>query len=242
MKKTILTLWCTLCITVFAFAQQQYFVHENVIKPSMSQAYEASIKKLRDACAQHKINTTWTTFRYDDNTYGHFFPINGLGALDKSVFGDLDAKMDKQALASIWADINKCIDSDNQVVITSLPELGYLTPGEGENYKAVLFLSPLPGKWQENEMVFAEWKKAYAAKKAPSGFLVFRVMFGNQSGYAVVISAKNPADFADKQNKTFAVAQDDINRLWTKQMSLVKKTYWRYCNFVPELSYTLAAN
>jgi hypothetical protein len=242
MKKTILTLWCTLCIAVFAFAQQKYFIHENVIKPSMSQAYEASIKKLRDACTQHKINLTWSTMRYDDNTYGHFFPIAGLGALDKSVFEELYQKMDKQAFESIWTDISKCIETDNEVVVTSLPHLTYLPPTEGENYRAILFFSPLPGKWQENEMVFAEWKKAYEAKKAPSGFQIFRIMFGNQSGYAVVISAKSMADFSDKQNKTFAVAQDDINRLWTKQMSLVKKTYWRYGYFIPELGYTLAAN
>ncbi|MEX2234868.1 MAG: hypothetical protein WD824_22080 [Cyclobacteriaceae bacterium] len=116
--------------------------------------YTAAIKKIKEACVLHKVNASWTTVRYDDNTFVYLFPIAGLSALDKGVLADLQTKMGNEAFSNLWPDINKCVDSHNTIIVTRLPELSYLNPVEGDNFVDLLFLTAIPGKEMEMEAVF----------------------------------------------------------------------------------------
>lgn len=245
MKNLILTLCAFLCFAASAFAQQNaprhLFIHESVVKPGMTANYNAAITKIRDACAINKINVNWFTVRYEDNTYVHLFPITTLGALDKNLLGDLQAKIGAEAFAALGTNLDQYVDAKSLSVSTMIQEASYLEPLPGENYQEVLFITPIPGKEREIEQVMHEWRAAYEANKIPEAYHIFRNSIGGEFGYVLVLFAKNPADMREKRNKSAdMLGSETVTKLWNKQSALTKKYYWKRGNMLPDLSYSFA--
>jgi len=213
-------------------------VHDDIVKPSMDVKYREAMKKLKAACEQHKVGPNWTTIGFDDNTYRHITPITGFSDLEKNPFAELEAKMGKDAFAKLWAEFDACLESHSDLVMTQLPELSYLAPGEGDNYRSVTFWHTLPGKGNEAEGILGEWKKLHESKKAPAGFLGLKVIFGELEEYIIVSWGKNPVDEATKYQKTLELIGDEGNKLWLKTQAITKDIYNKRAEFLPQFSYS----
>ena len=246
MKKLISSFWFILCFSGFLLAQQpaapiKYAIYEDVVKPSMDATYKEALKKLKSACEQHKAGLSWSSAAFDDGSYSHLVPIKGLADLDKNMMADLESKMGKESLGAIFAELDKCVESQSSFAVSMLPNMSYMTPPAGENYRDLLFWQVLPGKEAEGEKIIMEWKKLHEDKKAPNGFVTYKVLFGREPGYAFVSWGKNEVDLATKAQKTNELFGEEGGKLWAKTMAMTKKYYSKRAWVLPDFSHAVVA-
>lgn len=242
MKKQILILLVAMFVAPSAFPQQKaqrFAVFEDQVKPSMNGKYWECMKKVKSNSAQHKLAAGWTSLGFDDNSFIHMVPISNFADLDKNMFADLETKMGKEAHQAMWAEFDPCIETSKSYIVTSLPEFSYMSPPAGENYRDVLFWQIMPGQEKASEEIMKEWVKLYESKKAPSGFLTFKVLFGSEPGYAVVTWGKDEADAALDFQKTKELLGEEAGKMWRKTMAITKKYYYKRGNVLPDASYAL---
>ncbi len=220
MKKLISSFCFLLVFSGLMFAQQsaapgKFAIYEDIVRPSMDAQYKEALKKLKSACDLHKADFSWTSVVYDDNTYAHLIPIKGFADLDRNMLAGLETKMGKEAVAGIFTELEKCVESSSSFVATVLPDLSYLSPQTGENYRDILFWEVLPGKEAEGEKLIKEWSTLCKSKNAPNGFVTYKVLFGREPGYAFVSWGKTPLDLATKSQKN--------NELWRRRWQTLGK-------------------
>ncbi len=245
MKKNLISSFCfVLFFSGLMFAQQsaapaKFAIYEDIVKPSMDAQYKEGLKKLKAACDLHKADFSWTSVVYDDNTYAHLIPIKGFADLDKNMMAGLETKMGKEALGGIFTELEKCVESSSSFVATMLPDLSYLSPQTGENYRDIMFWEVLPGKEAEGEKLIMEWLNLYKSKNAPNGVLTYKVLFGRAPGYAFVHWGKSPLDLETKSQKSNELFGEEAGKLWAKTMTMTKKYYHRKAWVLPDFSKTL---
>lgn len=229
MKKSQLLFFVAIVLIVTdATAQNQkkwYAIHEDIVIPSKNEKYMEAMKNLKDACQLHKVTNTWITVRHDDNTYIHLSPISNFADLDKDFFGDLTKKMGKEAFGKMMSAFDDCYEIHSDFVVEEMTSLSYLQPVEGENFRDVLFWSVEPGKEEEAEKIISEWKKLYESKKAPDGFLAYKVIFGRAPGFAIVAWGKDAVDAATKSKKAQELIGKDADDLLKRTMAITTKMY-----------------
>lgn len=243
MKKMLTSLWCTLLIAGYALAQDapvMFAIYEDNVKPSMDAAYKETLKRLKDACELHKVGVSWTSVVHDDNSYAHLIPIKGFADLDKNMLSDLETKMGKEALGAIFANLDKCIASKTSFVVAMLPNLSYLSPQAGENFREILFWEVLAGKEGEGEKMIMEWVNLYKSKNAPNGVVTYKVLFGRHPGYAFISWGKNPLDHATKAQKNHELFGDEAGKLWQKTQAITEKYYHKTAWIMPDFSRSAA--
>lgn len=220
MKKFTAIICFALFITVWAVAQDaapRFAIYEDQVKLSMGAPYKDALKKLKSACEQHKVSFSWTSVAHDDNSYIHLIPIKGFADLDRNMLGELETKMGKDALGGIFAEFDKCIESSTSYVAAMLPNLSYLSPPVGENYREILFWKHLPGKDAEAEKIIMEWKALHESKKAPGGVITYKVLFGAEPGYAFVPGARMSLTMPQNHRKTMSCLEKRLESYGRKR-------------------------
>jgi predicted CopG family antitoxin len=241
--KKLISIGCIMIIATCALAQTapiMFGVFVDNVKPSMDANYREALKKLKSVCQQNKTNVNWNSVGFDDNSYAHLVPMKSFSDLDKNPWTELSAKIGKEAMANLWADLDKCVDEHSSYMMTKMPDLSYLAPVEGENYRDILFWYAESGKEAEAEKIIAEWKNLYESKKAAGGVITYKVIFGREPGYAIVSWGKNEADLAAKNQKNNELFGEEAGKLWAKTMLITKKYYSKRAWVMPDFSYTVA--
>ena len=85
-----------------------------------------------------------------------------------------------------------------------------------------------------------EQHKTDLTKKAPTGFVVLKVIFGELEEYVIVSWGKNPVDEATKYQKTLELIGDEGNKLWLKTQAITKDISNKRAELLPQFSYSLA--
>lgn len=238
--KKILLMGCVLLFVSQTMAQEaptMYALHRHNVKPSKDAQYREGVKKLKAACEQTKLDFRWTTYAFDDNSYVHVVPMKAFSDLDNNPFAPLETKLGKEAMAALWNTIDQCIESQGSSVITRMANLSYLEPTAEDRFLDITFWQVDTDKTAEAEKIMAEWKQLGTVKKAPSGFSVYKVVFGSEQGYYINSWGKSVLDWADKEQKNNQALGEDGNKMWQKTMSITRKydshKAWRQ----PDLSY-----
>jgi hypothetical protein len=241
MKRFVSTSCCILLFAAFSVAQEapeRFAVFEDQVKPSMDVQYRDALKKLKTACEENEINSfSWRSVVFDDNSYHHLVPIKNMGDLDKNMMADLEGKMGKEALSSIFTQLGECTDAQTSAVVSMQKEMSYLEPAEGENFRDILFWHVLPGKEMEADDLMMEWKKMYESKQAPSGFISYKIDFGREPGYVIVSWGKDEGDHATRAMKTRELLGEEGNQLWNKTMMITKKYKSHRAWLLPDYSF-----
>lgn len=226
-------------MAVYSIAQE-YILHENIVKPSLNDNYITSIKKLRDVCAANKINMSWRTFVFEDNSYAHTLPVKGTASLETDIWMELKSKIGQEEFQKLVAEIQASMVSQIPGIIVAMPEHSYLKPADDDYYRMVLFLYPLEGKETELENFFLEWKKNYVEKKSPSAYNIYKIQYGEQKErlYLINLSAKDATDMEARMTANRNLMGETLGYLWKKQMSFTKKYYFRRGYFAPDLGYS----
>jgi hypothetical protein len=213
-------------------------VHFDIVKPSMDTKFREGVKKLKAACEQNKSGFGWTTFRFDDNSYAHTFPLKNYAELDNNPFADLEAKIGGEAVGKLFGEMDLCLVNHYDMVITPLPQFSYLTPGADDHTREFFFWYVFPGKEAEAEAILADWKKLYEAKKSPEGYLVSKVTMGGEMRYSLMSWGKDASDLDTKTAKSHELLGEEAGKLWARTLAITEKYNVQRAWRLPALSYS----
>lgn len=245
MKKKLTSILLFLLVAGSSVAQDaptMFAVYEIHVKPTMNATYQEAAKKFKATCQQQKMTFTWYAGVLDDNAYIYLVPMKNFADLDKNMFADLEARIGKEALASQWQAMDKCVEYQTSSATLFLPGSSYLSPGPDDYFRNVLHWIPEVGKEAEAEKLIAEWVKLYTSKKATNGVQTYRNIFGGEGGYVFVSWGKNAADYASKDQKTNELFGDEASKLWAKTLLITRKYYTVTGWISTELSYSPSPN
>ncbi len=224
---------------------QAFWVHEDVVKPSMTGEYEEICKEVIGLMKTHNVqNNGWISTSTSDSRYLYVGPMEKMADLDRSPLAGLMEKLGEEKMGELFGRMDKCYDVQQDYVIYLDKELSYMPAGitqtpEGQNYRRFHYLHYTPA----NRMVVREKmmaiKDLFVAKGSKVDYRVYRSGFGNRGEYYMVaIAATDPVDYAqdgmDNQKLLGEDGQKVMSGLWE---SLLK-----YEEFVgqmrPDLAYS----
>jgi hypothetical protein len=199
---------------------QAYWVHEDRVKPSMTDTYEQISKDLVAACKEHKVQETkWLTMRTNDNSYIYVSPINSMADLDKNGFESLSEKMGEDKVSALFNRFNETYDEHGDYIIWLNKELSYMPDGisqtvEGENYRTFYYHYVTP---EANKAYIEELKKVKSAFEKHNSKVHYRVYksgFGVMGDYYMIaVSGENEAKSAQRGDENWEMMKDDFEPL-----------------------------
>ena len=229
LKLSLITL-VMLTLPVLSFAQEEnsyqtYWIHEDRVKPGMTDEYEQIAKDLVAACKEHNVQETrWLTLALNDNSYLYVTPINSFAELDKTGFETLSEKMGADKLNALFARFNSTYDEHGDYIVYLNKNLSYMPDGvsqtiEGQNYRTMYYNYVTP----ENNKGFVEtmkkMKAAFEKNNSKIHYRVYKTGFGVMGTYYMIaVAAENNLDSAKKGDENWKAMKDDFEPL-LKEMS-----------------------
>lgn len=223
---------------------QAYWIHEDQVKPGMTEKYEKVTKDLIAACKDHNIqDIQWLTVRMNDNSYMSITPVKGMADLDKNGFETLREKMGGDKMRALFQRFNDTYDKHGDYIIYLNKNLSYMPGGvsqtvDGENYRLMYYNYVSP----ENEKGFADTmkkiKSAFEKHNSKINFRVYKSGFGVMGTfYMVAVAAENAMQEAKRGDENWEVMKDDFGPLLTElnkhTMKMEEKRGWMR----PDLGY-----
>ena len=217
----------------------QFFGHQEDVKPSMIASYLSWLKKIRTEYEKTQVDLTYSVLMADDNTFYFFSPMEtfNLNSVFKS-FQDAETKIGKDAIQQLYVEKGAYINSSREFITQFQPQYTYLTPGEGENFRQIMFWVPIPGKEDEAHQIAREWVELHKSKRAPAGYQTFMNVFGDEPAWVIVRWGKDEIDVLTKIRETNLLLGEDGAKLWDRSLKITQKIYHKNGWFLPELAYT----
>lgn len=206
-KMSILITLLILLLPCTGFTQENsmksFWIHEDVVKPSMIEEYETVCKELVSNMKKHNIaEADFIVSALAGSRYLYVGGISNMADLDKKVFSTLAEKMGPDAMSSLFERMDKCYEIEHDYVIHLDPELSYMPSGmtqtpEGKNYRKFHYLYITP----ENRNIVKEKmtaiKALWTSKKSKVDYRVYKSGFGTKGEfYMVAVAAKDAVDYA----------------------------------------------
>jgi hypothetical protein len=186
---------------------QPYWVHEDVVKPSMVAQYEAAGKELISKLKEYNIqDAKWIATALTDNRYLFVSEIENMASLDKHMFATLADKMGADALSALFAKMDKCYDVEHDYLIYLDKDLSYMPEGltqtpEGQDYRKFYYLYVTPANRAAVKEKMKAVKNLFASKGSKEYFRIYHSGFGTRGEfYMAAVAAKDAEDYA-KQSK-----------------------------------------
>ena len=208
---------------------QAFWVHEDRVKPGMTETYEKVTKDLVAACKENDVkDASWLTVRMNDNTYLYVSPIEGMADLDKNGFEVLGEKMGSDKMGALFSRYDETYNKHGDYVIYLNKELSYMPGGvaqtiDGQDYRLFYYNYVTP----ENMKGFADtMKKIKGAFEKHNSKLHYRVYtsgFGVMGTYFMIaVASENEMKGAQLGDENWEMMKDDFQPLLTE---LNKHTY-----------------
>lgn len=149
---------------------QAFYVHEDQVKPSMTQQYEEVSKEFVAVSKKYNLkDMSWVVSATNTGRYINVSPMKNFAELDKNVLAPLSEKMGKEAFSDLFKRYNTCYDVHRDYVVYLNNELTYMperVSSEGKNYRAWHFMHVTPSNIQNLKGKLKEIKALYK-KRAP---------------------------------------------------------------------------
>lgn len=210
------TLKTVLCITLALmsapcsiFAQdtksQAYWIHEDVVKPSMVKEYEGICQELIANMKKHNIQeVNMITTNLVGDRYLYVGPIANMAQLDKPIFATLAEKMGGNAMGDLFNRMDKCYDTEQDYVLYLDKELSYMPTGitqtpVGMNYRKFHYYQYATGNRDVVKEKIKTIRNLFQKKGSKLEYRVYRSGFGVRGEYYMVaIAAQDAVDYATK--------------------------------------------
>ncbi|MBT8185542.1 MAG: hypothetical protein KJN76_11930 [Eudoraea sp.] len=184
---------------------QSFWVHEDVVKPSMIAEYESVCKELTANMKTHNIQEVNTIVANTaDNRYLWVGPIENMAQLDKPMFKTLAEKMGAEKMGALFDRMDKCYDIEQNYIIVMDNEMSYMPEGitqtpEGQDYRKFHYFHYTPGNRAAVKEKVKAIKELFERKGSKLHYRVYRSGFGTRGEfYMVAVAAKDAADYANK--------------------------------------------
>lgn len=205
---------------------QAYWVHEDVVKPSMVAQYEAVCKDLTSNMKKHNIQEVHVLVSNTaDNRYLWVSPIENMAQIDKPVFATLASKMGSDKMSALFDRMDKCYDTEHNYVIHLDKELSYMPDGitltpDGQEYRKFHYYHYTPGNEDAVREKAAAIKELYKSNGSKVHYRVYKSGFGTRGAfYMVAIAAKDAADYANKIAENNKLMGQEWQNLYSDFMS-----------------------
>ncbi len=186
-------------------APKMYWVHEDVVKPSMIAEYEAVCKDLTSNLKKHNIQElNVIVTNTSDHRYLWVSPIASMADINFSAWETLSEKMGGTAMDDLFDRMNKSYDTEHDYVIHLDEELSYMPGGitqtpEGQDYRKFHYFHYTPGNEDAVREKSAAIKKLFESKGSKVHYRTYKSGFGNRGAfYMVAVAAKDATDYATK--------------------------------------------
>lgn len=229
LKLSLLTLAMTL-LPLISFSQdskdyQAYWIHEDRVKPGMTDEYEQIAKDLVAACKEHNVQETqWLTMSLNDNSYLYITPMQNFAEMDIDVFATLSEKMGTDNMSALFERFNTTYDEHGDYVVYLNKGLSYMPGGisqtiEGQNYRTLYYNYVTP---EHNKGFVASLKKLKAAFEKHNSKMHYRVYktgFGVMGTYYMIaVAGESNLESAKRGDENWELMKDDFEPL-LKEMS-----------------------
>lgn len=250
-KKTILIITAFLIlIPSIIIAQdntknQAYWVHEDKVKPGMTQEYEKITKEFVALCKKHNIqDLKWITAATNDGSYLSITPIDKMADLDKNPLASLQKKIGKEAFSDIFKKYNQCYDTHGGYIVVLNKKLSYMPDGltqtqEGLNYRRWHYLYITPENKSKVKEKLEAVKSLYTKKGSKVHYRVYQNGFGSMGDYYMVaISSKNGEDYEKNSAENKTILGDAAKPVFDELFKYVSKYEMKVGSMKPELDYS----
>jgi len=199
----------SLLFSVTLFAQekktQAYWVHEDVVKPSMVASYEKVSKDLTSNLKKHNIQGIgMIVTNTADHRYLWVSPIATMADINYKAFNTLSEKMGGTAMSDLFDEMDKSYNTEHDYVIHLDKELSYMPDGmtqtpEGQDYRKFHYFHYTPANHDVVREKALAIKKLFESKGSKVHYRSYRSGFGTRGAfYMVAIAAKDAVDYATK--------------------------------------------
>ena len=200
---------------------QSYWIHEDVVKPSMAVEYETVVKELLSNMKKHNIQeASFVVTNTDDYRYLYVAPIENMAQLDKPVFATLAEKMGSEAMTALFNRMDKCYDTEHDYVLNLDKSLSYMPDGitqtpEGKDYRMFHYLYVTPGNRAMVKEKMKAVKAMFETKGSKEYYRVYKSGFGTRGEfYMVAIAAADAVDHAMQTKANEELLGEEGNKLF----------------------------
>ena len=204
---------------------QAYWIHEDRVKPSMTDEYEQIAKDLVAVCKEHNVQETqWLTMSLNDYSYLYVSPIENMADLDKDEFASLTEKMGAEKVKALFERFNNTYDEHGDYIVYLNKNLSYMPGGvkqtiDGQNYRTLYYNYVKP----ENNKGFVDalkkMKASFEKHNSKIHYRVYKTGFGIMGTYYMIaVAAENNLESARIGDENWKVMKDDFEPL-LKEMS-----------------------
>ena len=232
-----------------AFAQMSdndlkyLMVRDDVVKPSMTVYYEASLTGLSQFLAKSDVQgIKYITQLQDDYHYTHITTLKDMNDINGGLRAFIKGDKKSAEFDLIWSDLNETIESYTYYVVKYEPELSYVPDGkvwlEKAPYRRWNYFYFQPGTEKEVEKILKAWKNLYENKGLDHGFRVFSAVIGLEQPVILFTTwAESPIDYQTNLQENIELLEDEGAILWMAMMELVRKVETVEGWYLPQYSY-----
>jgi hypothetical protein len=224
---------------------QAFYIHEDQVKPSMTQEYDKISKEFAEACKKHNIqDISWNIAATNTGRYMSISPLKNFAELDNNVLAPLSEKMGKDAFQDLFKRFNACYDKHGDYVVYLNNELTYMPEGAsvttpGENYRIWHRLNVTPENIQNLKGKLKELKALFEKKGSKEYYRIYHNGFGTMGDYYIaVISAKDAGDLARKSSENEILLGEEGKKLFGEMFKYVSKYEVETGEMRPDLAYS----
>ena len=229
LKLSLLTLAMTL-LPLISFSQdskdyQAYWIHEDRVKPGMTDEYEQIAKDLVAACKEHNVQETqWLTMSLNDNSYLYITPMQNFAEMDIDVFATLSEKMGTDNMSALFERFNTTYDEHGDYIVYLNKNLSYMPGGvsqtiDGQNYRTLYYNYVTPENDKSYAEVLKKMKAAFEKNNSKLHYRVYKTGFGVMGNYYMIaVAGESNLSSAKVGDDNWSLMKDDFDPL-LKEMS-----------------------
>ena len=218
-------------------------VRDDVVRPSMTVYYEASLSDLSLFLTENQIQSVkYVTQLQDNYHYTHITPLKDLNEIEGGLRAFIRGDKRSAEFDLIWSDLNETIESYSFYVVKYEPELSYVPDGkvwlEEAPYRKWNYYYFYPGTENEVENIVKAWKNLYEDKGLKHGFRVFRGVTGIEQPVIIFTTwAASPLEYHANLQDNIDLLENEGALLWMAMMELVRKVETVEGWYLPQYSY-----
>jgi hypothetical protein len=246
LKTTIILAIIVLLSPMISIAQDMYYVHQDVVKPSKVVEYEGILQEMMALTKKHNLQDTgWITLVSNNSNYSYVSPLANMAELDKPSFvAQLAEKAGKDVISRLFDRMDKCYDTELNYTLILDKDLTYMPNGftqtpAGENYRNnhLFHISP------SNRAAIKEKMKAVKALFESKGsklyYRVYKSGFGTPNEYYMVaVAAKDAEDMELKGKANRDLLGEDLQKVLNELYFSSLRYEKLEGNIRPDLSYS----
>ncbi len=229
LKLSLLTI--TMLLTPLVISSQEddgyqaYWIHEDRVKPNMTDEYEQISKDLVAACKEHNIQETmWLTMALNDNSYLYVTPVDNMASLDEDGFKSLSEKMGADKMKALFDRFNPTYDEHGDYIVYLNKNLSYMPGGvsqtiEGQNYRTLYYNYVTPENDKSYADVLKKMKAAFEKNNSKLHYRVYKTGFGVMGNYYMIaVAGESNLSSAKVIDENWSLMKEDFDPL-LKEMS-----------------------